>query len=154
MKNVMRFLALAAFLIGLLNTAGQAQTVPNTLLEGTMAFSREFGGSGVCAVQAGPSFFQRNGSGPAHIAFPEMIYASFTEVRKAYSVSGGARLVFVTATRGNVNFDYHTDYPVDIRRLTFQSYSQTFNPATGEVRVIFFLNVRGCQVRVAANYRL
>lgn len=139
-----------------------AQVPPNTLLAGSMWFSVVSNGDRACSISAGPSHFKRNGGGgPARIAFPELIYASYDTTpgttngpRNAFAVSGEARMAFTNPTTGKIIFDYNTDYPLDIRQPTFTQYSQTFDSATQQLSLTFVLRIRNCSVRVRGVYRV
>ncbi len=149
------FVAIGSLLLALiLASPGSAQAPPDSLLTGTMSFSKNTGGNALCTVGDGPSSFKRNGGGPARVAFPEAIYASFAERRNAYVLSGAGTLVFSAATAGQIRFDYNTDYPPDIRQMKFSGYSQSYNSSSGALVVKFVMDLRGCAVRVLALYRL
>jgi hypothetical protein len=126
---------------------------PDVLFRGTARAALAHGTGGWCAVELGPSLFQRNSAKKALISFPALHYTLTTLTGGTYyTLSGQARMSFTTPTRGTLQFDEPTSYPSDVRVPDFTEYSETYNPTKGSLIVRFRVKFTGCEVVVRNTY--
>jgi hypothetical protein len=122
----------------------RATTYPAvTLLSGQMSQTVV---SNLCYIVRGPTEFQRNGgASKAFVTIAEMAADGF-------QLNGKVNLAFSDAASGTANFAYTPVYPADIRSVTFQNYSQSYNATSKILTVHFRLTFPNCVLPVFANY--
>jgi hypothetical protein len=129
---------------------GRAQTPPPDMMLGTVAAALNRG-SNWCAVERGTSLFQRSSPALAKISVPEI---TFTAAGPIYhTLIGRAQLMFTSSTAGKVLFDFVGDYPAAVRQPTFSGYEQTYDTATGVLRISFVIRFPQCGLRIVGVYR-
>ena len=130
-------------------SAAPAQVPPDLSIGGQMRAALSYGSSaGYCYVAQGASQFQRNGnSGSAVLSLPEVIYFDGT---RYYPLSGQARLVFTSATTGNIKFKFWASEGAAISNPSFTGYSEFFDGT--QYQVSFNVLFPGCTLPIFAGY--
>lgn len=151
MKHIHTISLALALLLPSATAATADSSVPgNVLFNGTTATTAVRSETGWCAVAAGPSTFENEGSNAVNLSLDAVSYLTEDAF---YEVSGMARLKFKTATTGTVRFDFAGDLPKGVRQPTFSNYKERYSRRAGRLKTSFQLNFPDCSVQVKAIYR-
>jgi len=149
----MRLLAAVATVLITLGTGPVAAQVPDTLFTGTARPVASVGETSWCALEVGPTLFQRVRGKLALVTLPPLHYAETTLSGGTYfGLSGQAQMAFTNTTSGTLRFVQPTAYPATILKPKFLNYTEAYNAATGRLEVRFRLRFPDCALVVVANY--
>jgi hypothetical protein len=146
------FRGLIAAFVGLNVAVPAAAQVPDVLFRGTTRPILEHGTGAWCAVELGPTSFQRGTPQRVLISFPAVHYTLTGAPATYYTLSGNARMIFATSTTGALKFDQPKNYPVDILEPDFSQYNETYNATKGSLQVRFRLRFANCHLVVNNTY--
>jgi len=150
MRRLM-FLIVAA---GIPLVEAQAQIPADTLVTGQSqpALAQATPGGPWCFVGRGLSTFQGNANGTqAVVSLPEVTYFDGTSY---YLLDGQARLVFSTASTGNIKFKLTPEYPLSVKNPPFSDYTETVENPANQIMVSFSVNFPSCTLLVSILYEM
>jgi len=149
----MRLLRAVVAALTMLGTGSAVAQVPDTLFTGTARPITSTGPDSWCALEVGPSLFQRQNAKRALITLPPLYYAETSASGGIYyGLFGQGRMVFANATSGTVKFLHPKAYPHKILTPKFTQYTETYNAAKGTLSVRFRLKFPGCNIVVLTDY--
>jgi hypothetical protein len=151
----MRCLVFVIAMAGIaLAARAQAQIPSHTLVSGQSrpALAQATPGGAWCSVGRGLSVFQGNTDGTqATISMPEVTYFDGTTY---YLLDGQTRLVFFSASDGNIKFKQTPEYSTYITNPTFSSYTETAGNPSNLISVTFSVNFPSCTLPVYILYEM
>jgi len=130
----------------------QAQIPADTLVTGQSqpALAQATPGGPWCFVGRGLSTLQVNANGTqAVISLAEVTYFDGT---RYYLLDGQARLMFSTATTGNIKFKATPEYLSSITRPPFSNYTETVGNVSSQITLSFVVNFPSCTLPVSIRY--
>jgi hypothetical protein len=130
----------------------QAQIPADTLVTGQSlpTLAQATPGGPWCFVGRGLSTFQGNANGTqAVVSLPEVTYFDGTSY---YLLDGQARLIFSTATTGNIKFKLTSEYPLSVMRPLFSNYTETIANPANLIWLSFSVNFPSCTLPVSILY--
>jgi hypothetical protein len=134
--------------------AAQAQIPAHTLVSGQTraAVAQATPGGAWCFVGRGLSTFQGNANGTqATISLPEVTYFDGSAY---YLLDGQTRLVFTTATSGNIRFKQIPEYSSTVTYPTFSDYTEVLGNLPNQVVVTFSVSFPSCTLPVYIQYEM
>jgi hypothetical protein len=134
--------------------AAQAQIPPHVLVSGQTrpALAQATPGGAWCFVGRGLSTFQGNANGTqATVSLPEVTYFDGSAY---YLLDGQTRLVFTTATSGNIGFKQTPEYSSTVTYPTFSKYAEVPGSLPNQVVVTFSVSFPSCTLPVYIQYEM
>jgi len=150
--NAMRRLMFFLVATGIPLVEAQAQIPAATLVTGqsTSVLAQATPGGPWCFVGRGLSTFQGNANGmQAVVSLPEVTYFDGTSY---YLLDGQARLIFSTATTGNIKFKATPEYSSSVTRPPFSNYTETIGNPANQITLSFSVNFPSCTLPVSIRY--
>jgi hypothetical protein len=152
--NPMRRLIFFIIVAGIPLVEAQAQIPTDTLITGQSqpALAQATPGGPWCFIGRGLSTFQVNANGTqAVVSLAEVTYFDGTSY---YLLDGQARLIFSTASTGNIKFKATPEYLSSVTRPPFSNYTETVGNASNQITLSFVVNFPSCTLPVSILYEI
>lgn len=148
MRRLIFFLVVA----GIPLVEAQAQIPADTLVTGQSqpVLAQATPGGPWCFVGRGLSTLQVNADGTqAVVSLAEVTYFDGTSY---YLLDGQARLIFSTATTGNIKFKLTPEYPWSVKEPPFSNYTETVGSVANQITLSFLVNFPSCTLPISILY--